>query len=77
VRKARAPRSTETAEDWLVGMAGTVACLSTLFLCGLYAFNAVRPNLTGLAWPALFISLGWVFLQYGEWASGADVRIGF
>jgi hypothetical protein len=90
-----------------VGMAGTVACLSLLFLCmravmdvggrcvsgnsglnlppcpdgvaglmigsiflgigflGLYAFNAVGPNLTWLAWPALFISLGWNFLQYG------------
>jgi hypothetical protein len=90
-----------------VGMAGTVACLSILFLCmravmdvggrcvsgntglnlppcpdgvaglmigsiflgigflGLYAFNAVGPNLTWLAWPALFISLGWNFLQYG------------
>jgi hypothetical protein len=90
-----------------VGMAGTVACLSILFLSmravmdvggrcvsgntgldlppcpdgvaglmtgsiflgmgflALYAINAVGPNLTWLAWPALFISLGWNFLQYG------------
>jgi putative oligomerization/nucleic acid binding protein len=91
----------------VVGLAGTVACLTILFLCmrsvmdiggrcvsgnsglalpecptgvpglmigsiflglGLlfvYAVNAVRPNLTWLAWPALFLSLGWNFLQYG------------
>lgn len=90
-----------------VGMAGTVACLSILFLSmravmdvggrcvsgnsgldlppcpdgvgglmvgsiflglgflALYALNAIGPNLTWLAWPALFISLGWNFLQYG------------
>jgi hypothetical protein len=91
----------------VVGIAGTVACLSILFLSmravmdvrgrcvsgttglnlppcpdgvaglmvgsiflgigflAVYAFNAVGPNLTWLAWPALFISLGWNFLQYG------------
>jgi hypothetical protein len=32
---------------------------------GLYAFTAVGPNLTLLAWPALFLSLGWNFLDYG------------
>ena len=38
--------------------------LGLLFL-GLYAFSAVGPNLTLLAWPALFLSLGWNFLDYG------------
>jgi hypothetical protein len=36
-----------------------------LAFLGLYAFNAVGPNLTLLAWPALFLSLGWNFLDYG------------
>lgn len=91
----------------VVGLAGTVACLSILFLSmravmdvggrcvsgnsglnlppcpdgvaglmvgsiflglgflALYALNAIGPNLVWLAWPALFISLGWNFLQYG------------
>jgi hypothetical protein len=38
--------------------------LGLLFL-GLYALTAVGPNLTLLAWPALFLSLGWNFLDYG------------
>jgi hypothetical protein len=38
--------------------------LGLLFL-GVYAFSAVGPNLTLLAWPALFLSLGWNFLDYG------------
>lgn len=35
-----------------------------LILLAVYAFNAVGPNLTLLAWPALFLSLGWNFLEY-------------
>jgi hypothetical protein len=35
-----------------------------LILLAIYAFNAVGPNLTLLAWPALFLSLGWNFLEY-------------
>jgi hypothetical protein len=31
----------------------------------LYAVSAIGPNLTLLAWPALFLSLGWNFLEYG------------
>jgi hypothetical protein len=36
-----------------------------LAFLGLYAFTAVGPNLTLLALPALFLSLGWNFLDYG------------
>jgi hypothetical protein len=32
---------------------------------GIYAVNAFGINLTLLAWPALFLSLGWNFLEYG------------
>lgn len=35
-----------------------------LILLGIYAFNAIGPNLTLLAWPVLFLSLGWSFLEY-------------
>ena len=38
--------------------------LGIVFLV-VYAVNAVGPNLAWLAWPALFISLGWNFLEYG------------
>jgi hypothetical protein len=38
--------------------------LGLLFLA-VYALSAVGPNLTLLAWPALFLSLGWNFLDYG------------
>ena len=38
----------------------------------LYAVNAIRPNLVWLAWPALFLSLGWNFLQYGIDPPGPD-----
>jgi hypothetical protein len=41
------------------------AIFGGLILIGIYAFNAVGPNLTLLAWPALFLSLGWNFLEYG------------
>jgi len=36
-----------------------------LVFLALYAFSAVGPNLTLLAWPALFLSLGWNFLDFG------------
>jgi hypothetical protein len=32
---------------------------------GIYAVNAFGVNLTLLAWPALFLSLGWNFLEFG------------
>jgi hypothetical protein len=32
---------------------------------GLYAVNTIGPNLTLLGWPALFISLGYNFADYG------------
>jgi hypothetical protein len=35
-----------------------------LILLAIYAFNAIGPNLTLFAWPALFLSLGWNFLEY-------------
>jgi hypothetical protein len=35
-----------------------------LILIAVYAFNAIGPNLTLLAWPVLFLSLGWNFLEY-------------
>jgi hypothetical protein len=44
----------------------------------LYAVSAVGPNLTLLAWPALFLSLGWNFLEYGfDPPGGADVAVGW
>ncbi len=36
-----------------------------LLCLGLYAFTAIGVNLVALAWPALFLSLGWNFLVYG------------
>ena len=41
------------------GIFGGLACL------GIYAVSAYPVNLTALAWPALFLSLGWNFLDYG------------
>ena len=38
-----------------------------LILAGLYAWQVFRnglPNFVGLLWPALFLSLGWNFLEY-------------
>lgn len=49
------------------GVAGSMAgaiFLGLIFL-GIYALNAVGPNLTLLAWPALFLSLGYNFFDYG------------
>jgi hypothetical protein len=39
-----------------------------IIFAGLYAWQSFRhgvPNLVGLLWPALFLSLGWNFLEYG------------
>jgi hypothetical protein len=36
-----------------------------LAFLGLYAVTAVGPNLTLFAWPALFLSLGWNFMDFG------------
>ncbi len=39
-----------------------------LIMCGLYAVVSIRykiPSFLGFAWPALFISLGWNFLDFG------------
>jgi hypothetical protein len=36
-----------------------------LIFLGLYGISAIGPNLTLFAWPALFLSLGWNFLEYG------------
>ncbi len=36
-----------------------------MFFLAVYVFNAYGPNLAFLAWPALFLSLGWNFLEYG------------
>lgn len=36
-----------------------------LIFLGIYAISVVGPNLTLFAWPALFLSLGWNFLEYG------------
>ena len=49
------------------GVAGLM--VGSIFLglgfLALYAISAVGPNLTLLAWPALFLSLGWNFLEFG------------
>lgn len=49
------------------GIAGVMvgSIFGGLFFLAVYAFNVVGPNLTLLAWPALFLSLGWNFLEYG------------
>lgn len=44
-------------------MVGSIL-LGLVFLA-VYAVSAVGPNLTLLAWPALFLSLGWNFFEYG------------
>ena len=39
-----------------------------LIACGLYAWQALKhrvPNFLGLVWPALFLSLGWNFFEFG------------
>jgi hypothetical protein len=36
-----------------------------LIFCFMYAISAIGVNLIALAWPALFLSLGWNFVDYG------------
>src|SRR5687768_10204791 len=39
-----------------------------LIFAGIYAWQAVKhqvPSFLGLLWPALFLSLGWNFLEFG------------
>ena len=39
-----------------------------IIFCALYAWQTIKhgvPSLLVLAWPALFLSLGWNFLEYG------------
>jgi hypothetical protein len=43
----------------------TLSIFAGLGFLLLYGVSAVGPNLTLLAWPALFLSLGWNFLEFG------------
>lgn len=46
-----------------------------LIFVGLYLWSTSKhavPTLVGLAWPALFLSLGWNFLDYGFDPPGGD-----
>jgi hypothetical protein len=44
----------------------TSSIFGGIFMFGLYAVSAAGgPSLWPLAWPALFLSLGWNFFQYG------------
>ena len=44
----------------------TSSIFGGLFMLGLYAVSAAGgPSLLPLAWPALFLSLGWNFFEYG------------
>ncbi|MFO7591043.1 MAG: hypothetical protein R6X23_09110 [Acidimicrobiia bacterium] len=56
------------------GVAGVMVggIFGGLFFLAVYALNVVGPNLTLLAWPALFLSLGWNFLEYGVNPPGDD-----
>jgi hypothetical protein len=49
------------------GVAGSMvgAIFLGLIFLAIYALNVVGPNLTLLAWPALFLSLGFNFFDYG------------
>lgn len=55
--------------------------LGGLVLFGLYWWNAAKsdvPSLAALAWPALFISLGWNFWEFGLNPPGSDgVELGW
>lgn len=57
--------------DGVAGLMVGSIFLGLVFL-GVYAVSAVGPNLTLLAWPALFLSLGWNFLEYGVDPPGAN-----
>lgn len=48
-----------------------------LIFLGIYVFNAIGVNLGALAWPALFLSLGWNFLVYGLDPPVGDVSVGW
>jgi hypothetical protein len=48
-----------------VGGLMTGSILLGLVFLAVYGISAIGPNLTLLAWPALFLSLGWNFLEYG------------
>jgi hypothetical protein len=48
-----------------VGGLMTGSILLGLVFLAIYAMNAIGPNLTLFAWPALFLSLGWNFLEFG------------
>jgi hypothetical protein len=44
-----------------------------MIFAGIYAFQMMKrkiPSMLGLLWPALFISLGWNFLEFGIDAPG-------
>src|SRR6266540_2192197 len=45
------------------------------FVYGWYALKKSVPNFTGLLWPALFLSLGWNFLEFAFDAPGVDTGI--
>ncbi|MBA2326041.1 MAG: hypothetical protein H0V95_05280 [Actinobacteria bacterium] len=48
------------------GFLMTGSIFGGIFMFGLYAVSAVGgPSLWPLAWPALFLSLGWNFFEYG------------
>jgi hypothetical protein len=49
-----------------------------LIFLALYATSAIGPNLVLFAWPALFLSLGWNFLEYGvDPPGGGSVAAGW
>jgi Short C-terminal domain len=45
------------------------------FVYGWYALKSHVPSFTGLLWPALFLSLGWNFLEYAFDAPGKTTGI--
>jgi hypothetical protein len=50
-----------------------------IFLVFVYIWRCTKaggPNLAGLFWPALFLSLGWNFLQYGFDPPGDEGLVG-
>jgi hypothetical protein len=52
-----------------------------LIFAGIYAFQAIRsgvPSFIGFLWPALFLSLGWNFFEYGfNPPEGSGVQLGW
>jgi hypothetical protein len=56
----------------LGGLWGGIACV------GVYLFQTIKhsvPSFLGLIWPALFLSLGWNFLEFGLNPPGADTGV--